>query len=102
MIINVKWEVKLTKQEWIDGEVVQAEILDYLGVPIESLMLKHYRKSKGLSQEYLARVLGTTRHYISKLETGNKNIGREMSEKLGIFFGVRAEAFLGDDHRPVS
>ena len=85
---------KKQEQEWIDGEVVQAEILDYLGVPLGSLMLKHCRENKGLTQQNLAGRLGTTRQYISNLETGNKNIGRKMGKKLSSFFGVAAETFL--------
>ena len=81
-------------QEWIDGDLVQSEILDYLGVPLGSLMLKHYRESKGISQDVIARILGTSRQYINKLETGSENINLKMSEKLAKFFSVSAETFL--------
>jgi len=85
---------KKQDQDWIDGDAVQAEILDYLGVPLGSLMLKHYRESKGFRQEDLAKRLGTSRQNISKLETGNKNINHELSEKLAKVFSVPAETFL--------
>lgn len=85
---------ELEREEWIDGDVVQTEILEYLGVPLGALMFKHYRSSRELSQDDLANVLGITGENIKKLETGETLIDPQMAEKLGAFFGVAAETFL--------
>ena len=57
-------------------------------------MLKHYRTSRGLSQDELADVLGITGQDIKELEAGETSIDPQMAEKLGDFFGVAAETFL--------
>ena len=81
-------------EEWIDGDLVQQEILDYLGVPLGALMLKHYREHQGLSHEALADVLGLPTQNIQNLETGKTQITPEIAEQLAAFFHVPAQTFL--------
>jgi len=87
-------EKALEQEEWIDGDVVQQEILEHLGVPLGALMLKHYREHRGLTQHELARILTTTHQKIRDLETGKRQIHPEFAEKLATFFNVNPETFL--------
>lgn len=61
--------------------------------------LKERREAAGLSQEQLARRLGTSKGVISRYETGERGLSIEMqfrlAEALGIWVG---ELFLPVDH----
>jgi DNA-binding XRE family transcriptional regulator len=89
-----KDEKALEKEGWVDGDTVQQEILEYLGVPLGALMLKHYRESRGLSHEALADTLGTSPQNIRNLENGKDPITPEIAEEFATFFHVTAQTFL--------
>ena len=89
-----KDEATLEEEGWVDGDLVQQEILDYLGVPLGALMLKHYREHRGLSHEALAEALDTPSRDIRNLETGKAPITNEIAEKFAIFFHVPVQTFL--------
>ena len=84
----------LTQTAWIDGSLVQEEIVAYLGVSVGALMLKHERKQRGLRRAELATALGLPRQGVKALETGKTLMSREIAEMLGTFFAVPAETFL--------
>lgn len=46
------------------------------------LQVKHYRKSKNLSQEELAHICGLHRTYIGSVERGERNITLRNAEKI--------------------
>jgi DNA-binding XRE family transcriptional regulator len=87
-------ETSLEREEWIDGDLVQREILDYLDIPLGALMLKHYREHRGLSYEALVDVLGFSIQNIHDLETGKAQITDEIAEQLAAFFHVPVHTFL--------
>ncbi|CAN2040860.1 hypothetical protein GMMP15_2090006 [Candidatus Magnetomoraceae bacterium gMMP-15] len=89
-----KSKKKINKEEWIDGDVVQRQILEYLEVPLGGLMLKHYRESQLLSHEDLANRLEITAEYIKNIENGKETINRKLSKKLELLFDIPAEIFL--------
>lgn len=56
--------------------------------------LKQLRIAKGLSQTALAKQLGITPSYVSAMERGEKNITRQVIEKLIELFEVSADWFI--------
>ncbi len=95
----MNWEIRFTnkadeEEEWIDGDTVQQEILEYLGVPLGALMLKHYREHRGISCEALADMLGTSPQYLRNLENGKDFITHKLAEEFAAFFHVTAQTFL--------
>ena len=56
--------------------------------------LRFYRKLKGMTQPELAKMLGTTKQFISNLENDRKPISRIMSKKLSEILNVPASRFI--------
>lgn len=60
--------------------------------------IKEYRKSKGVTQEELARAAEVTRQTIISLENGKYNASLQLAHKLAKFFGVAIEdLFIFDE-----
>ena len=60
--------------------------------------IKEYRKSKGVTQEELARAAEVTRQTIISLENGKYNASLQLAHKLAKFFGVDIEdLFIFDE-----
>lgn len=56
--------------------------------------IKEYRTQMQLSQEYVANYLNINRATFSQIELGNRKVTAEEIAKLGILFGVSADALL--------
>ena len=56
--------------------------------------LRFYRRLKGLTQPELAKMLGTTKQFISNLENDRKPISRMMAKKLSEIFDVPPSRFI--------
>lgn len=56
--------------------------------------LRFHRRLKGLTQPELAKMLGTTKQFISNLENGRKPISRMMAKKLSEIFDVPPSRFI--------
>lgn len=87
-------ELELKEEEWVDGETVQQEILDYLQVPLGALLLKHYREVQKLSCTTLAEALGISPQQIHNLEIGKASITPERARQFETFFHIPAQTFL--------
>ena len=60
--------------------------------------IKEYRKSKGVTQEELARAAEVTRQTIISLENGKYNASLQLAHKLAKFFGVAIDdLFIFDE-----
>ncbi|MSU74974.1 MAG: XRE family transcriptional regulator [Candidatus Magasanikbacteria bacterium] len=53
------------------------------------------RKSKKMSQQTLAKKLGTTQSNVARMEAGNQNFSLAMLGKLAYTFGKRLEVNFG-------
>ena len=62
--------------------------------------LRHYRKSLGISQEYLAELAGLHRTYIGAVERGEKNISAKNIEKIAKVLGVDPYLLLKENPNP--
>lgn len=56
--------------------------------------LKNYRKTLGLSQEYVAKQIGVSRTTITAIECGERNILAHELEKFTQVYGVTADEIL--------
>lgn len=65
--------------------------------------LKRMREEAGLRQEQIAEFLGVTQTYISKIETGERNLTVDQLESLASLYGYRLSSFedMQDDIRPI-
>ncbi len=59
--------------------------------------LREVRLKRGISQQEVADLLGTTQNYISRYETGKHDIPAYRLAILCRYFGVSADAILGLD-----
>lgn len=61
--------------------------------------IKEHRKSRGWSQEHLASLAGTSKGYISQLESEQREPSGEMLRSLAAAFGVDVTEMIepGDD-----
>lgn len=59
--------------------------------------IKQLREHKGLSQEALGQLLGTTRSAVSKYESGKIPLNDELILKLTDLFNVSSDFLLGKD-----
>ena len=57
-------------------------------------MLKGLRSREDLSQENLAKALGTNQSNISNMEIGNRPIGKGMAKRLSKIFNIDYRVFL--------
>ena len=53
--------------------------------------LRELRKARGLSQEEVARAVGTTRQTITSIEVGNYTASLPLALRLAQYFGVTVE-----------
>lgn len=82
IIKNVKYTIQLISER---------------GEPLNN-RIKEYRKSKGVTQEELARAAEVTRQTIISLENGKYNASLQLAHKLAKFFGVAIEdLFIFDE-----
>ncbi len=72
-------------------EVAKKEIAKY-GEP--GLMLRGARQRDGLSQVELAKRLGIAQYNLSKMENGERPIGKKMAIKLAEIFNTDYHVFL--------
>jgi transcriptional regulator with XRE-family HTH domain len=59
--------------------------------------VRHYRSTRGLSQEALALQSGLHRTYISSLERGQRNVSLDNIHKLAEALGVLPSDLLASD-----
>lgn len=60
--------------------------------------IEEIRKSRGIRQEELAKVLGVSRQTISSLETGRYNPSIFLAHKVSEYFGMTIEeVFIFED-----
>ena len=60
--------------------------------------IEEIRKSRGIRQEELAKVLGVSRQTISSLETGRYNPSIFLAHKVSEYFGMMIEeVFIFED-----
>lgn len=64
---------------------------------INQANIKILREKMGLSQEEIAKYLGTKREMVSYYETGTREIPLELLEKLAEFFGVDLADLISDN-----
>jgi transcriptional regulator with XRE-family HTH domain len=72
-------------------------LIEYVGIRIREL-----RKNRELSQEALAREIGTTANTVSRWETAVYRPTLDDLEKLSRFFGVSILSFFPSDDAPVN
>lgn len=65
-----------------------------------STILRNLRKSKGLSQEKLAKAIFISSSAISQYENGTSRPGRETLEAIATFFNVSTDYLLGKSPVP--
>lgn len=53
--------------------------------------VKAFRDWRGMTQEELAKIVGTSSAYLSQIETGNRNAGAAMRRRLASALGVDAQ-----------
>lgn len=65
--------------------------------------LKRMREEAGLRQEQIAEFLGVTQTYISKIETGERNLTVDQLESLASLYGYSLSSFedMQDNIRPI-
>lgn len=65
--------------------------------------LKLMREQAGLKQGQIAEFLGVTQTYISKIETGERNLTVDQLERLANLYGYSLSSFVNtqDDIRPM-
>lgn len=56
--------------------------------------LQELRKARGLSQEEVARAVGTTRQTITSIEVGKYTASLPLALRLARYFGVTVEALF--------
>lgn len=56
--------------------------------------LKEMREQSGLRQEQIARFLGVTQTYVSKVKSGERNLTVDQLGKLVSLYGCSLEMFL--------
>ena len=56
--------------------------------------LRELRKARGLSQEEVARAVGTTRQTITSIEVGKYTASLPLALRLARYFGVTVEALF--------
>ena len=65
---------------------------DYYGKQLEvSYTLLQFRKQKKLSQQQLAKKLGTTQSNVARMEAGNQNFSLAMLQKIAHVFEKELE-----------
>ncbi len=76
------------------------ELLEYVAARIRDLRTTY--GDEGVSQEALAKAIGTTANTISRWETGTYKPSLEDLEKLSRFFGVSILTFFPPEEEPVT
>ena len=76
-------------------------LMEYIGGQIRNLRVS-YGGGKGLSQEALAKELGTTANTISRWETATYRPTIEDLERLARFFGVSILTFFPPEEAPAN
>jgi DNA-binding XRE family transcriptional regulator len=57
--------------------------------------IKIFREQRGMSQGDLARAAGTSRNYVSQIETGVRRPGRSLRKRIAAALGVEPADFDG-------
>lgn len=60
--------------------------------------LRIMREEAGLRQGQIAEYLGVTQTFISKVETGERNLTVDQLERLVNLYGYSLDAFAGEEH----
>lgn len=58
--------------------------------------IRYYRRQKGLSQEGLAMIAGTSQSYLARLENGKRLAGLTLRRRLSLALGVPESAIWPD------
>ncbi|MFA9398775.1 MAG: helix-turn-helix transcriptional regulator [Clostridiaceae bacterium] len=61
--------------------------------------LREYRKSLGLSQDYVAKQLGVSRTTITAIECGDRNVLANELDLFANIYGVTVERILHDEEK---
>lgn len=56
--------------------------------------LRALRLARGLTQQQLADVIGTSQQAIAEIESGKRSVGKRVAHKLAEFFKVDYRLFL--------
>ena len=59
--------------------------------------LKKLRESSGFNQEQLSKYLDIDQTYLSKIESGNRNVSAPILEKLAILYNINLSDFELDE-----
>lgn len=62
--------------------------------------VRHFRESRGLSQEALAKLLGVSRPTLSLIETGERKLSADEVKRLADIFNVSVDAFFDESKSP--
>jgi len=57
-------------------------------------IVKRLRQERHLSQEQLSSQCGIDQHYISNIESGQRNVSVEVVERLASFFNLSLSSFF--------
>lgn len=62
--------------------------------------IRHFRESRGLSQEALAKLLGVSRPTLSLIETGERKVSADEIKRLADIFNISVDAFFDESKEP--
>ena len=62
--------------------------------------IRHYRIIKGVSQEFLAKKLGKSQNWISKLEKGEIRVNDEIINRIAWVLDLEKDMLLLNPHSP--
>jgi ribosome-binding protein aMBF1 (putative translation factor) len=86
------YEVVSDEEKSVPAEEVFPELLDDVKRP--AIVLRSTRKRRGFSQEALAEEIGVTQSDLSKMENGNRTIGKAMAKRLASVLDTDYRMFL--------
>ena len=92
--VEGKSEGKEEKEEMIGMDLENKEEIEEMDYEVVGRRLKNARKSKGYTQGYVAKELGVTVAYISRVERGNGSINIKRLVQLSQLFGTSLNYFL--------
>ena len=82
-----------TEDDYIDAEELDI-MKEFRRTETPGGNMRFYRNLKGLTQNQLAEVLGTTKQAVSAMENNRRAISRRTAAKLASFFCISASTFI--------
>jgi DNA-binding XRE family transcriptional regulator len=67
---------------------------DKTSAEVSGMILKNVREEKNLTQDELAKIIGTSRTAVTAIENGKRPVSKAMAKKLGKVFDIAYTAFL--------